>query len=1045
MGVREIEVRLLGAFEVRIDGSPVAPDAFAGRRALELVQLLALADGHRLVGDEVIDALWPHLDASAGRANLRKAAHHARRALGRPDAITLRGGLVHLCPTDHVRTDVAVFRAAYDAARRTGRPEAAAHAASRYAGPLLPSAPYEEWTLAPRDELRTKYRQMLEAGARWADVLALEPAHEGAHQALMRAALDAGRRAEAIDRYERLRTALWELGVAPSAASQQLYAACVDGIGASPPHVGRHDELGRATAAARRAGDGRGGCIVVHGAPGVGRTAFATALGELLGATGWRVLPPVVATRDGAYGTVVRLVDAVHAAHPHARDALDEHRRAVLGALTPARRPAGALHGPNSRHQVIGALHALLVAAGGPDPLLVTIDDAHLADDASAEVLAYVVATGAPIVVVLNRLTGLARPVLDEGLVRLERAAQVTTIGLGPLDPDAAATLARHGSERPLTVGEVAQVLDLAEGRPGLVLELARATGEAPADRAPARAVELVGARLAALDAPTRATLARLALADEELDAATAVALANDTEDTVFAVLDRALMAGVLRVVDGRYRFGNDLVQAALVAEVLPHRRAAVHADAAHRLEELAAPAAAIARQWSAAGRHADAAPWLLVAAREALATSAFADARRGADEVLAHDPRHSEALQIRARALDAAGDVGTLAAYDAAITTADAGDVDDLRAMRALAQIKTGDAAGALLAVAGVQPRTVEGRLCEALTYSGAAALGFADPSIGTTKAAAARRLALETGDEASIVIASWAQAAAAHARGELRDSVLADLRDTKDLPHLAVRVFDGHLCFTQRFLYGSRPYDDVIAFADGLAAEAQRLGAARGHAFGVQLRGEAELLSGRLDDAEAHLLDGGRLHRALGGAVGESHALQRLAELAMLRGRHASAANLLDQSLDVARATDIGFHLLDRIYGTRMTLASTLDPAGGLVAVEEAEAAVRGPLETCPGCRIMFAVPAGIAAARGGDIDRARGYEQLSTYLADVVMRLPAWDAALAELRGHVAQAGGDVASATVHFTAAAAGFARAGQPADVARTRALAAGGH
>ena len=41
---------------------------------------------------------------------------------------------------------------------------------------------------------------------------------------------------------------------------------------------------------------------------------------------------------------------------------------------------------------------------------------------------------------------------------------------------------------------------------------------------------------------------------------------------------------------------------------------------------------------------------------------------------------------------------------------------------------------------------------------------------------------------------------------------------------PGLAVRVFDGHLCITQRFLYGARPYADVIEFASALASEANR-----------------------------------------------------------------------------------------------------------------------------------------------------------------------------------------------------------------------------
>lgn len=216
------------------------------------------------------------------------------------------------------------------------------------------------------------------------------------------------------------------------------------------------------------------------------------------------------------------------------------------------------------------------------------------------------------------------------------------------------------------------------------------------------------------------------------------------------------------------------------------------------------------------------------------------------------------------------------------------------------------------------------------------------------------------------------------------------ASLRDTKDLPHLAVRVFDGQLCITQRFLYGSRPYEDVIAFADHLADEGARLDAARGHAFGVTLRGEAELLSGRLDDAHEDLLEGARLHRSIGGATGEALALQRLSELSIRQGDREAATARLADALDLARVTDIGFHLLDRIYGTRIELAA--DPDEAIAAVEEAEEAVRGPLATCPGCRITFAVPAAIACARAGDVERARAFEQACQFLVHVVMKLPA-----------------------------------------------------
>ena len=49
---------------------------------------------------------------------------------------------------------------------------------------------------------------------------------------------------------------------------------------------------------------------------------------------------------------------------------------------------------------------------------------------------------------------------------------------------------------------------------------------------------------------------------------------------------------------------------------------------------------------------------------------------------------------------------------------------------------------------------------------------------------------------------------------------------------------------------------------------------------------------------------------------------------------------------------------------------------------------------------------------------------------------MRLPAWDAALDEVRGHRAQADGDANVAAERFRAAADGFAAAGQPLDQAR---------
>ena len=509
------------------------------------------------------------------------------------------------------------------------------------------------------------------------------------------------------------------------------------------------------------------------------------------------------------------------------------------------------------------------------------------------------------------------------------------------------------------------------------------------------------------------------------------MALTGGSEAEAFALLDLALDAGILVVSGAHYRFRHELVRQALVEQLTPHERLAIHRETARRLADAGAAPGLIARHWLDGERPDEAGKWLLAAARQAINLGAYADALGDLKPLLDHEPEHGEGL-CRAEALDALGNSGAPAAYAAAAAVGEP-EAHKLRRSRRSQRSSSGTHPAPSM-LEGVEPMTVEGRVAKALAISGAAALGFGDPALGAAKAAEARRLALQSGDRDATVIASWAQAAAAHARGDLRSSVLADLRETQAMPKLAVSVFDGQLCMTQRFLYGARPYPDVIAFADSLAQEAKRIGAARGHAFAVTIRGEAKLLAGQLDDADADLAAGARLHREIAATTGESFALQRRAEVALHRGDRTEALTLLDESLAIARESGVGFHLFDRIYGTRVAAAA--DPESGLAALEEAEAAVRGPAETCPTCRITLAVPAAIAAARAGDARRLDEWEQVAEYLARVVMRLPAWDAALSEVKGHRAQLTGDAVAAHDHFRAAADGFAAAGHPLDEAR---------
>src|SRR4029077_7556551 len=119
----------------------------------DLVKLLALAPGHRVPRDRVLEELWPHLGGDAAVANLHKAAHHARRALGHQDALVLRGGLVLLAPEARIETGVARFEATSDPAV--------------HAGELLPDDPYASWTVERRQALRARHLDLLRAAGRW--------------------------------------------------------------------------------------------------------------------------------------------------------------------------------------------------------------------------------------------------------------------------------------------------------------------------------------------------------------------------------------------------------------------------------------------------------------------------------------------------------------------------------------------------------------------------------------------------------------------------------------------------------------------------------------------------------------------------------------------------------------------------------------------------------------------------------------------------------------------------------------------------------------
>src|SRR5215203_6345124 len=251
-----VRLRLLGDFSVSVGDRTMWKGAWRSRKAASLVKLLALAPGHRLHREQVMDLLWPDLGRMAASNNLRQALHTARQAL-EPDLpadscyLASQDESLVLCPGGSLWVDVEAFEQAASTARSSREPAAYEAALILYAGELLPTDRYEEWADEHRLRLHETYLSLLLGLARLHEergeyglaiealrrVVAEEPAREEAHVRLMRLYALAGSKGEALAQYVQLEEILArEWGTEPAASSRALRKEIA--AGRFPPNDG---------------------------------------------------------------------------------------------------------------------------------------------------------------------------------------------------------------------------------------------------------------------------------------------------------------------------------------------------------------------------------------------------------------------------------------------------------------------------------------------------------------------------------------------------------------------------------------------------------------------------------------------------------------------------------------------------------------------------------------------------------------------------------------------------------------------------------------
>ncbi len=1033
-------------------GREIPGGAWRHRRALELVKILALARNHRLAADQVIDLLWPDLSPHAGAANLRKAAHLARTVLGAADAIVLSDGVVALFPDADLEVDAEVFERAVDAATLAQDDVAWLEALALYEGDLLPDDRYAEWAAGPRERLRLKYLEGLRRLAMWERLAEEEPLDEEAHRGLMRMWLDRGNRHAAVRAFVRLQDLLArELGVRPSPETIALWSEIKQApaalLAASTPLVGRDGELERLLARWDEARGGRGGVVLVSGEAGIGKTRLCEELARAARADGAVVVGAAQPEEASSpFAAILTTLDAVLAEHPALAGALgqDARGRVAVPAHEAVRLSRLQAATPGiERERMFSSVARTVTTAASERGLMLVLEDVHLADDGSLQLLTYLgkIAPYHRILLVLSHRSEPLVPELATLRSTLLGDPRCTDLRLGRLAPDAVADLVAAASDGRATKATVESIWRWGEGNPFYCEELAAATDTDGSIRVPDRLYEVVKARLDRLGPPVREALQQVAVTEDRFTADEFIAVVGVDDATAFEYLDEAILAGVIDEHGTGYRFRHALLRRALERSLPRHRRRRIHAEMAERLGTTGSDPARVAYHLAEAGQADATAPWLEKAALQAATLGAYGDALRLATDASARASAPDDLarlLALRADLLYVTGDPAAVAAYDVALAKAPAEELPRLSLMKARALLATGDVEGAGRTADQAEPVRAEDRITAEVVRG---LVTWADGAVDMAEQAAwaARDLAMEAGHTAGLGEASELLGLVAHSRGQWRERVRYELTDTARRPEaVASSVFDAHLCLAEYLLYGQQPYDEVIEFASELRATAVRSGAGRGEAFATCLLGEAELLSGQLDEAQDHLKRAAHLHEMVAASAGQALSLQRSAEAALATGDAQRAMVLLEQAERISQGSSLQRHILGKVYGT-MVLAQP-DPRRAMTVVDRAEAQMSAqPL--CEPCAMGFFVAAAIAAARTDDLDRARSYlaraEQVSAHWTG-----GAWHAAVLEARAAVASAEGEADAATRFLEQAAEAFDRAGQRLDAERCRLAAA---
>jgi DNA-binding SARP family transcriptional activator len=605
-----VRLQILGPLRLFLPDALVPVPVPRGRASTLLALLVARRD-HVVGLDEIAATLWPPAGTPNAQQIVASLVSRLRRAVG-PALEHLDGG--YRLNTRGWMVDLN------DAERLIGVAEhhltageaGLAHLAAKRALQILDvGGPLEDQqALAVTDDLRVSTDALIRRarGAVWASALILHdaesasiaaaaaaltnPLDEEAQRALMRSQYELGELNAALRTYSRLQRELRrELGTDPEPETQRVHLCILRGehhswtVSQTSPNHGRpHHTLsgnravplvgrGEVVAQLRRAWHdaalGTGESVLVLGGVGTGKSELLRTLArDVTGAGG-----VVLSSRCTRYDRTVPLQPLTDAIR---RFCAAEHHDLVRAAAKGIEQPLAELVPPladllgipdrdsHAAHggRLLHSIHTFLLSLAKHQPVLLAIDDAHLADDETAGVLHRLCAAGTRrILVAVTAAEGNAETLMD-ALGESSRRVR-----LGPLSADDVTALAARWH----VAHAAPRVYAITGGLPRLVVETLRAVAEGAA-------IDELGQPLSELHDAILDHLRRAGDGTVELLTVAAALGRRFRFDELVRVglpladamtgTQRALHLGLLEPEGDTLVFGSDLVHAALLNSV---------------------------------------------------------------------------------------------------------------------------------------------------------------------------------------------------------------------------------------------------------------------------------------------------------------------------------------------------------------------------------------------------------------------------------------------------------------------------------------------